>query len=247
MTDLPETHRVLTVRHQLREVADAYEALAERALNGPDPNVLRDQIRGTEPELDPNAPGPDGKPIGEVTGTLVSAPAPAWLPAVDARRKIDQWATWLARAVMDARDASGRPWGPRSHDSAAILREIADEHLGVFLGSNGLEVGEFMDECAEWVGWARRNTLGLEARWLRLHVPCAEMADSPDGARVPCEGEYRMRMRSKQDALADMVCDRDQTHRITPVEWMRAMRRASNPASAARSVVNIRLLTKEGA
>ena len=268
MSDQPETHAVTVARHQLREVADAYEALAERVLNGPDPHVQHDQQRGpVDDELDPDAVGLDGRPLGPVVGATAPSPSPAYMPAVHARHRIDQWATWIARAVMDYRDAeyeslaaaaerlqpgpardaalamaeAAKPWAPRSVDAPSILREVADAHLGVFLG-DPLAAAEFLESCLAAVKVARRAAWPTGARWVRLHVPCSESDTSDAGERVPCPGEYRMWMRPGQDALGDMVCDKDGTHRITPSEWQRAMRRKPmNVEAAARFARELRL------
>ena len=51
-----------------------------------------------------------------------------------------------------------------------------------------------------------------------------------------------MWMKPDQDILGDMVCNHDDTHRITPAEWFRAMRRSPDAFAAAKSVMNQRLV-----
>ena len=256
-----DSHAVLTARHQLREVADAYDTLAEIALNGPDPHALANQRRERAPEPDPNHVGSDGKRLGSVTFRTAATRAGAHLGAIDARMDIAAWATFLARAVMDARNheramiqaaADGmrdgaardemqaladaaRPWRPRSTDPASLLREIAADHLGALVATDPLEAADFRDSCLEYVRMARRQAWPSGARWVRLHVPCPEAGTDDLGRRVPCPGEYRMWMRPDQDALGDMVCDLDRQHRITPEQWFAAMRRKPvDQAAAAR-------------
>ena len=247
MTDTIETHTVLTARHQLREVADAYDALAEIALNGGDPNALRDTHRATgKDDLDPEHTGLDGRPLGPIVGRTAKTATPANLTAIAARQEIDHWAAWMARTVIDHRDTEGQPWTPPSTDSAAILRDVADNHLGVFLGNDPIMSADFLESCLAQVKHARLTVTGLGGRWMRLHVNCAESVTDQDGTRVLCAGEYRMWMRADQKYLDDLVCDDDETHRLTPAQWFAALRRKpADPDAAARLARTLRLAAGE--
>lgn len=248
VNDIAETHAVLTARHQLREVADAYQALAEIALNGPDPNALRDQRRSSrELPPDPDATGSDGRRLGDVTDKFTAGTTPVHLPTLDARLRIDRWANELTDAVHAYRNANGQPWASRSIATPALLREIADDHLGVFLAGDPMESEKFLKQCLDEVKHARRTTFGLEGRWMRLNIPCAETLideDEPDAGRVLCPGEYRMWMKSGEKGLGDMVCDADPEHRLTPAQWFGAKHRKPqwNNAAVANLARTLRLV-----
>ncbi|WP_402465761.1 hypothetical protein [Isoptericola aurantiacus] len=213
MSSTHETHAVLVTRQRVHDVADAYDELEDR--------LLGDGQRGGH-----SAP---------------SSRLPLDANAVVVRTEISAWATWCARAVMDYRDEAKQPWTPSTSDPAALLREIAEDHLGVFF-ADPVEAGEFIDEAKDFAGRAKSAAWPTGARWIRLHVPCPEAGTDDLGRRVDCGGEYRMWMQPEQDVLGDMVCDRDGTHRITPAEWQRAMRRRPvDEEAAARLVRTLRL------
>ncbi|WP_407316662.1 hypothetical protein UQW22_09950 [Isoptericola halotolerans] len=214
MTETHETHAVVVTRRRMAEVADAYDELEDRLLG-------------------------DGQRGGHAAP---SSRLPLDAHAATVRMEISGWATWCARAVMDYRDEHKQPWTPSTTDPGALLREIADEHIGVFFG-DPIEGGEFIDTAEEFSRRARAAAWPTGARWIRLSVPCPEAAMSDMGERVECGGEYRMWMQPEQDVLGDMVCDRDDEHRITPAEWMRAMRRrgVKSVDGAARLVRTLRI------
>lgn len=223
----PETHAVLVAREHLHDIADAYDELDERMLNG------TERVGGDRPRPPADDVVPEIK--------MARSAAPGDLTALTVRMEISAWATWCAHVVLDARDEAGQPWTPDADDPAGLLREIADDHLGCFL-ADPLEAADFVETAENHAHRARAVAWPSGARWLRLGVPCPEVGTDDGGRRVPCGGEFRMWMRPDQDMLGDMVCDRDAAHRITPAEWQRAMRRhIGDEAAAARLVRNIRL------
>ena len=251
--DEPQAHHVTYARHALRELADAYDTLAEIALNGPDPGARTSQSRATAPEP---AEAHDGEHF-----TLANTPTPAYLPAIDARTTINAYATWLTRTVIEHRQrthhqlhaaatalqpgpakdaaaalaAAAQPWNPTTTDPAALLRTIAADHIGAVLPTDPLHAADHLDTLRDHVKHARRATWPTGARWVRLHVPCAE---------PPCPGEYRMHLHPGRDTLSDLVCDESREHRIDPDGWFRAMRR--NPATTAETARITRTLRLAG-
>lgn len=248
-------HHITYARHALRELADAYDTLAEIALNGPDPNARTSQRRARPADAEP-AEAHDGEHF-----TLANTPTPAYLPAIDARTTISAYATRLTRTVIEhrhtehqqlataaaaldpgpARDAAQRlaeaasPWTPTTTDPATLLRTIADHHIGAILPADPLDAADHLDTLREHVKHARRAAWPTGARWVRLHVPCAE----PD-----CPGEYRTHVHPGRDTLDDLVCDENRDHRIDPDVWFRAMRR--NPATTAEAARIARTLRLAG-
>ena len=255
-------HHVTYARHALRELADAYDTLAELALNGPDPGARTSQSRATTPEP---AEAHDGEHF-----TLANTPTPAYLPALDARATIAAYTTWLTRTVIEnrhrthhqlataaaalgpgpARDAAlqlaaaARPWTPTSTNPATLLRTIAADHIGAVLPTDPLHAADHLDTLREHVKHARRAAWPTGARWVRLHIPCAEHTTSPLGERTPCPGEYRTHLRPGRDTLSDLVCDESREHRIDPDSWFRAMRR--NPATTTETARIARTLRLAG-
>jgi hypothetical protein len=228
VSETHETHAVLSARRHLVETADAYDELDERLHNG------SERIGGDRPrhKADP----------GEITMKLTRTPVPLDMSAATVRMEIAAWATWLARAVIDARDEAGQPWSPPSTDPADILRDVASDHLGTFL-ADPLVAADFLDTAERHAARAKAAAWPSGERWIRLGVKCPESSTDDMGRRVACGGEYRMWMRPEQDILGDMVCDRDALHRITPAEWQRAMRRKgiTSMDGAARLVRTVRL------
>lgn len=226
MTDSGTETAYLAADRRLRAVADAYEELGERMLYGVE-HVGGDRPRPRSDE-------------GRVTAKMAATPAPADLTAATVRMEVAAWASWLAHAVMDARDGAGQPWVPGSTDPAELLREIARDHLGVFL-AHPIEAEEFLRDASDYKRRVEGVAFPTGERWLRLGIPCSEAGTDDMGRRIPCGGEYRMWMRPEQDVLGDMVCDRDRGHTITPVEWQRALRRRPvDQEAAARLARNLR-------
>ncbi len=209
-----QTHAVTTAQTNLRDTADAYDELDER-LPGDARRGTTHAAPGSRPTLD--------------------------LHIATIRMEIANWATQCARAVMDYRYGElNEEWNPTSHDPGDILRDIADNHIGVFL-THPTIASNFLDRAADITHRARKAAWPTGGRWIRLHVTCPEHGTSGLGERIPCGGEYRMWMKPDQDILGDMVCNHDDTHRITPAEWQQAMRRkgvvsADGAAKLARTL-----------
>lgn len=169
----------------------------------------------------------------------------------DVRAQVSAWVVFLARVLMDevtveryigppwAKPVVAESWAPPTLDTGELVRHIAHHRIGHFLAGNPLEVGDFLDDAHSWAAEMRHVAWPSGGRWIRLHVPCPEHGTSALGERVACGGEYRMWMLPGQDTLDDMVCSLDKEHRITPAQWMAAIRRRPASPTAAAGIVKL--------
>lgn len=187
---------------------------------------------------------------GSTPGSGAGKPAsraPIDAHVVDVRKELELWVHFLARWLMEevtvervvptpwvGAGTHAEPWAPPVLDAGELVRHIATERIGHFLHHEEEQLRiEFLDDAARLAGLARRTAWPSGARWLRTGIDCTEHGTSDLGERVPCRGEYRVFMLPGQEAPGDMVCTDDQGHRITPLEWQRAMRRRPMNAQAA--------------
>lgn len=218
--DGDETDTFGKVREQLLTISDTWPVLAVLLASG--------STRGAG----------GGKPASR---------APIDAHVADVRQEVALWVRFLARVLMEEvtvertvmppwADAGvhAAPWAPPSQDTGELAHHIATERLGHFLHHEDQHLRiEFMDDAERLAGLARRTAWPSGARWLRTGVDCTE---------AECQGEYRVFMHPDQDAVGDMVCTNGQDHRITPLEWQRAMRRRPmNAQAAARFAATLRL------
>lgn len=191
---------------------------------------------------------------GSTPGSGAGKPAsrvPIDAHVADVRQEIALWVRFLARVLMEEVTVErwpgvpwalhhrvAEPWTPPTLDTGLLARHIAKERIGHFLAHEDQHLRiEFLDDVERLAGLARRTAWPSGARWLRTGVECTEHRTSDMGARVACTGEYRVHMLPGQEAMPDMVCSEDQSHRITPLEWQRAMRRKPMDAKAAAKFV----------
>lgn len=196
-----------------------------------------------------------GSTLGSGGGKPASR-APIDAHVADVRQELALWIHFLARWLMEevvvetwrgipwalhVRDA--RPWAPPTLDTGELARHIATWRIGHFLGHEDEHLRiEFLDDAERLAGLASRTAWPSGARWLRTGIECTEHGTSDMGERVACRGEYRVFMHPGQEAPGDLVCTDDGEHRITPLEWQRAMRRRPmNAQAAARFARTLRL------
>ena len=82
--------------------------------------------------------------------------------------------------------------------------------------------------CTDWAKTAldvQRAARPERRRRIDVGVPCPEHATSDLGERIPCPGGLGVTIGPATDLMPDLVCDHDDTHRISPEEWLRAARR----------------------
>lgn len=114
-------------------------------------------------------------------------------------------------------------------------------------------IGQFLDVRAHWIAAQHDGPEAITAltdtlrdvnqvidrpryRRIPVHVPCVQHDTDDQGQRVPCPGSYYVTLDSTQSftAVPDMVCDHDPTHRLTPAEWQRGIRRGAYDSTAVR-------------
>lgn len=187
---------------------------------------------------------------GSTPGSGAGKPAsraPIDAHIADVRQEIALWTRFLARVLMEevivervvptpwvGAGTFAEPWAPPTLDTGRLARHIGKERIGHFLAHEDEHLRiEFLDDAERLAGLARRTAWPSGARWLRTGVECTEHGTSDMGERTTCKGEYRVLMLPEQGAIPDMVCNEDQEHRITPLEWQRAQRRRPMDAQAA--------------
>lgn len=62
-------------------------------------------------------------------------------------------------------------------------------------------------------------------RTIKVGIGCPDHTTDDLGQRLPCPGN--LTARTTHNHTPDLICDHDPTHRITPVEWLNAARRAA--------------------
>lgn len=152
--------------------------------------------------------------------------------------EVSEWAVFLARVLMDEVtvervDAvcpwtfrvAAEPWAPRSTATPDLLHEIATERIGHFTEHEdeqlALSVADDSERLAKKVV---RTAIPSGRRRIRLGIPCLEHGTTDLGERVPCKGQYTTVL-APDESIGDLVCTKDDTHRMTPLEWQRAQRR----------------------
>ena len=185
------------------------------------------------------APGGSGDTSG--VHTAAGPRMPIDVHVVDVVSEVEHWVRFWGHVLVDETD-----WTPAKPKDGAfpsvpsIIRGIVSR-IGHFTESPDEMVRlTFGDECAEKVQLIKDALSDRRRR--PLHIPCGEHGTSDLGARIPCPGEYTIMVDpDRPGIIPDMICDEDKTHRITPEEWQRGMRRRPfDPVGAARLIAAIR-------
>jgi hypothetical protein len=174
---------------------------------------------------------------GEKVTSSRSASLPIDSYVVEVMAEIDAWAFFLARVLMDevtvevpvpgpVRGTWAEPWRPTDTSTAGLLRQIATERVGHFTehSDEGLRLS-FFDDAKRHADRAEKTARPSGRRKIRLGVRCIEHGTTELGERVPCRGQYATVLDPEARGMADMVCEADQSHRMTPLEWQRGLRR----------------------
>jgi hypothetical protein len=193
-------HVALTVQRDMRQIADLWPDLEARLTGS-----------GTSDRSGVRRP-PGSKP-------------PIDVHIADVTAEVSAWVVFLARVLIDETD-----WTPRSHDTAAILRDIADNRVGHFTEAEDQGLREAVTEDAARLARLVHNTARpSDRRTIPLGIPCMEHSTSELGERVICTGQYATTL-TPGERIGDFVCSKDREHRITPLEWQRSQRH--DPAKA---------------
>jgi hypothetical protein len=126
---------------------------------------------------------------------------------------------FLARVLIDETD-----WTPGSYDTAAMLRDIADNRIGHFTAHEDDGIREAVTEDAARIArLVHKTARPSNTRTIRLGIPCLEHGTSDLGERVVCTGQYATQL-DAGERISDLVCTQDPMHRMTPLEWQRSQR-----------------------
>ncbi|HLS02503.1 MAG TPA: hypothetical protein VK054_11085 [Beutenbergiaceae bacterium] len=204
MTDAREEHPSITAARHLRTIADLWpELLAQLSKQG-----QRVDHGGARP-----------KPTAQI---------PIDPHVSDIKAEIESWVRFLCRTLSDEL----KTWRPPEDTSTpALLRHIADWHIGHFTEHPDEMLAQAIrDDCQDYAHLARKTAYPTGIRKIPLHIACLEHDTNDQGQRTPCPGQYHTLLIPDRE-LQDMVCDHDPTHRMSPWEWQRGLRRgALNPA-----------------
>lgn len=190
-------HAALETRRHMLAIADAWPDLEDRL--GRDGGTVGDKVTGT-------------KTPGLVINEYVS----------DVMGEVRAWVHFLAHVLLDE---LAEPWRPRSTDTAALLREIANDRIGHFTEhpDDGLREA-FTADAREM----RRKVTGAAyprgVRTINLGIPCDQHDTTDQGERVPCPGKYTTKLHP-EESIGNLVCSRDPQHWMTPLEWQRSQRK----------------------
>lgn len=165
---------------------------------------------------------------GFVTGSKVR-PLPISAHVIDVITEVEEWVTFLARVLIDETD-----WTVTNKTTPGLIESIAGrvghftEHPDQFLAQSFCDDAQRLRELVQ----ATAHPSGK--RTLRIGAPCFEKSTSDLGERIPCPGQYTVLADPERPyVVPDIICDRDRSHRITPVEWQRAYRRTGSADLAA--------------
>lgn len=193
-------HAALTVQRDMREIADHWPQLEARISGG-----------GTSDQSGVRQP-PGSKP-------------PIDVHIADVTAEIGAWVVFLARVLLDETD-----WTSSTNDTGTMLRDIADNRVGHFTAHEDEGIREAVADDAARLAKLVTNTLNPSGRrTIRLGIPCLEHSTSDLGERIECTGQYATVL-DPAERVSDLVCTKDDTHRITPLEWQRSQRH--DPARA---------------
>jgi hypothetical protein len=148
---------------------------------------------------------------------------------------IRSWVTFLARVLIDETD-----WRPDDSTVPGMLRGIATR-VGHFTTHDDEQLrDDFTTDTATYRDKATNAAYPTGRHMLWTQIRCDHHDTSDQGERIPCTGRYGVLVDPDRSLLPDMVCEKDRTHRISPLDWQRAYRRtAMNPNAAAALAARI--------
>jgi len=198
VTDARQEPAHLTVARDLRDIADHWPALLTR---------LAKQGQRTEGggKVKPGSALPIDAHVSTVKG------------------EVEDWLMFLTRCLMD--ESNWQP--PPDISTPGLLRHIATWRIGHFTDHPDEMLAQAItDDADHYAHLVRKTANPSGVRKIPLHVACLEHATDDQGARVPCPGEYHTMLIPDRD-IQDMVCSEDSTHRMSPWEWARGLRRGT--------------------
>lgn len=197
-----EPECALPEQHHLLRIAELWPDLEARL--------------GKQGATDHDGSGRPKKAAGET-------PAPIDHGVADHIATIQDWTAYLGRTLLDETD-----WKP-PHDvsTPSILRNIAEWRIGHFTQRHDEMVTiAFTEDCEDYHDLALKTARPSGVRRIPLHVQCMNHGTNDQGERVPCNGEYYALL-IPDKPMRDMVCSQDEQHRMSPLEWTRAVKRGT--------------------
>lgn len=177
------------------------------------------------PELEDKLGGSGSSDDGEKIRTQPGSKPPIDSHVADVMAQIQDWTIFLCRTLMDETD-----WKPPAElDTPGLLRDIARWRVGHFTEHDDESLRQaIIDDAEEYHALALRTARPSGVRRIPLHVPCREYDTTDQGERVACDGEYYALLKPWESTVPDMICNQDDTHRMTPLQWQRAQKRGLN-------------------
>ena len=178
------------------------------------------------------AAGGGAKDSSGIASPTKVAPLPVRVDVVDVVSEVDQWATFLARALMEETD-----WEPQGTSTPALLRQIA-QRVGHFTEHEDEMLAlAFCDDAERLRALVLKTARPSGRRSIRIGAKCWEHGTSDLGERVACRGNLTVLADPERaNVVPDVVCDQDSAHRIDPTTWQRAWRRTGDAVGAVRLV-----------
>lgn len=203
-------HPAVLAANDLHAIADAWPELRARLATG----------------------GTGTKDESGIASTSKVAPLPIRANVLDVIAEVDQWATFLARTLIEETD-----WTPVGTSTPALLRQIA-ARVGHFTEhADEMLALAFADDAERLHALVTRTARPSGRRTIHIGAKCWQHGTSDLGERTPCDGNLTVIADPERASLVpDVVCDRDRDHRIDPTTWQRAWRRTGDAQAAAALV-----------
>ena len=146
--------------------------------------------------------------------------------AVRARRRATD-AVWFAvQVIRDDLDTLERPFAPpvigdlTQDQTPAVAHWIASWQIPHITHVTSRESAEeILRDVTSAERATYRATHPTGAHWEAVNLVCDQWTTDDTGSRVPCPGDMWAWV---GEGMPDLICDHDESHRITPAEWERS-------------------------
>lgn len=138
---------------------------------------------------------------------------------------------FYARVLVEERGATP----PRNATGGDLARWISSWHMAHLTAheDGGIALA-FVDDCHRLARLVRNAAYPSGAKRVETGVRCTEHGTSDMGERVECGGSLYAVSVPGARSMPDLVCSRDETHRIDPATWSRPRWHRKVDAYAAR-------------
>ena len=167
---------------------------------------------------------------------------------VQLRQDVMEWTYFLARALIDERDATP----PKDQSTPSLLTWIAQWHSGWLIGhEDAAFIAGITDEARTHQKDVRRRAFPSGARKVDLpNVRCSVAVEVVDDAwvdargqeherthREPCAGHMFAIVSERAIDGSDLICTEDESHRVPSANWRRqAVAQARQEAMAIGAI-----------